>query len=91
MLRNVDIAQCKSYGEVVNVFDGLADPTRLRVLELLAEHEELPAGRIAGHEILGFVFLLRRRHTFAWSVVVARCAGSTCAAIPDGFGCGAQH
>ena len=32
---------------MVNVFDGLADPTRLRVLELLAEHEELPAGRIA--------------------------------------------
>jgi DNA-binding transcriptional ArsR family regulator len=47
MLRNVDVAQYTSYGEVVNVFEGLADPTRLRVLELLAEHEELPAGRIA--------------------------------------------
>ena len=33
----------------VNVFEGLADPTRLRVLELLAEHDELPAGRIADH------------------------------------------
>lgn len=29
------------------MFEGLADPTRLRVLELLAEHGELPAGRIA--------------------------------------------
>lgn len=33
----------------MNLFEGLADPTRLRVLELLAEHEELPAGRIAEH------------------------------------------
>jgi DNA-binding transcriptional ArsR family regulator len=27
----------------------LADPTRLRIIELLAEFEELPAGRIAEH------------------------------------------
>jgi len=33
----------------VDLFEGLADPTRLRVLELLADHEELPAGRIAEH------------------------------------------
>ena len=31
----------------MNVFEGLADPTRRRVVELLAEHNELPAGRIA--------------------------------------------
>ena len=33
----------------VNLFEGLADPTRLRVLELLAQHDELPAGQIAEH------------------------------------------
>ena len=27
----------------------MADPTRLRIVELLAEHGELPAGRIAEH------------------------------------------
>jgi DNA-binding transcriptional ArsR family regulator len=31
------------------MFSGLADPTRLRIIELLAEHDELPAGRIAEH------------------------------------------
>jgi DNA-binding transcriptional ArsR family regulator len=31
------------------MFSGLADPTRLRIVELLAEHEELPAGHIAEH------------------------------------------
>jgi DNA-binding transcriptional ArsR family regulator len=46
-LRNIDVAQRRAYALVVNLFEGLADPTRLRVLELLAEHEELPAGRIA--------------------------------------------
>jgi DNA-binding transcriptional ArsR family regulator len=33
----------------VTVFAGLADPTRLRIVELLAEHGELPAGEIASH------------------------------------------
>ena len=33
----------------MNLFEGLADPTRLRVVELLAEHGELPAGQIAEH------------------------------------------
>ena len=33
----------------MNVFEGLADPTRRGVLELLADHDELPAGRIAEH------------------------------------------
>jgi DNA-binding transcriptional ArsR family regulator len=31
----------------VTFFAGLADPTRLRIIELLAEHDELPAGQIA--------------------------------------------
>src|SRR3954471_25023071 len=29
------------------MFSGLADPTRLGIVELLAEHDELPAGQIA--------------------------------------------
>ena len=33
----------------MNVFEGLADPTRRRVLELLADHDELAAGEIAEH------------------------------------------
>jgi len=33
----------------VTLFSGLADPTRLRIVELLAERGELPAGRIAEH------------------------------------------
>ena len=33
----------------MTAFAGLADPTRLRVIELLAEHDELPAGKIAEH------------------------------------------
>ena len=33
----------------VTLFAGLADPTRVRIVELLAEHGELPAGEIAGH------------------------------------------
>ncbi|HET6873990.1 MAG TPA: metalloregulator ArsR/SmtB family transcription factor [Acidimicrobiales bacterium] len=33
----------------MTLFSGLSDPTRLRIVELLAEHEELPAGRIAEH------------------------------------------
>jgi DNA-binding transcriptional ArsR family regulator len=33
----------------VTPFAGLADPTRLRIVELLAEHGELAAGRIAEH------------------------------------------
>src|SRR4051812_24700323 len=48
-LCNVDVTQRRSYIGSVNVFEGLADPTRLRVIELLAEHDELPAGRIAEH------------------------------------------
>src|SRR3954453_11779428 len=48
-LCNVDVTQRHRYSEPVNVFEGLADPTRLRVIELLAEHDELPAGRIAEH------------------------------------------
>lgn len=31
----------------MTLFTGLADPTRLRIIELLAEFEELPAGQIA--------------------------------------------
>ena len=31
------------------MFSGLADPTRLGIIELLAEHDELPAGQIAEH------------------------------------------
>jgi DNA-binding transcriptional ArsR family regulator len=31
------------------LFTELADPTRLRIVELLAEHGELPAGEIASH------------------------------------------
>jgi DNA-binding transcriptional ArsR family regulator len=31
----------------VTVFAALADPTRVRIVELLAEHGELPAGKIA--------------------------------------------
>ena len=33
----------------MTTFAGLADPTRLRIVELLAEHGELPAGKIAEH------------------------------------------
>ena len=33
----------------MTIFAGLADPTRLRIVELLIEHEELPAGQIAEH------------------------------------------
>jgi DNA-binding transcriptional ArsR family regulator len=33
----------------VTLFAGLADPTRLRIVELLAQHGELPAGEIATH------------------------------------------
>lgn len=33
----------------MTVFEGLADPTRLRIVELLAEHGEMPAGKIATH------------------------------------------
>ena len=31
----------------MTLFTGLADPTRLRIIELLADYEELPAGQIA--------------------------------------------
>lgn len=31
------------------MFSGLADPTRLRIVELLTEHDELAAGEIAEH------------------------------------------
>lgn len=48
-LRNVDITQRLGYAHGMNVFESLADSTRREVLELLAEHEELPAGRIAEH------------------------------------------
>jgi DNA-binding transcriptional ArsR family regulator len=48
-LRNVDIAQHVCNGGGVTIFSGLADPTRLRIIELLAEHTELPAGEIAEH------------------------------------------
>jgi DNA-binding transcriptional ArsR family regulator len=33
----------------VIAFAGLADPTRLRIIELLLEHDELAAGKIAEH------------------------------------------
>ena|SRR5947209_16752006 len=33
----------------MTVFLGLADPTRLRIVELLAEHGELSAGKVAEH------------------------------------------
>jgi DNA-binding transcriptional ArsR family regulator len=33
----------------VTLFSGLADPTRLRIVELLSEHTELSAGEIATH------------------------------------------
>ena len=33
----------------MTVFTGLADPTRLKIVELLAENGELPAGKIAEH------------------------------------------
>ena len=33
----------------MTMFSGLADPTRLGIIELLAEHRELPAGQIAEH------------------------------------------
>ena len=33
----------------MTLFSGLADPTRLRIVELLAQHEELAAGEIAEH------------------------------------------
>jgi DNA-binding transcriptional ArsR family regulator len=33
----------------MTMFSGLADPTRLRIVELLAEHDELAAGEIAEH------------------------------------------
>ena len=32
-----------------STFAGLADPTRFRLVELLAEHGELPAGKLAEH------------------------------------------
>ena len=31
------------------MFAGLADSTRVRIVELLAEHGEMPAGRVAEH------------------------------------------
>jgi DNA-binding transcriptional ArsR family regulator len=46
-LHNVDVAQWICHHRSVTVFAGLADPTRLRIIELLREHEELPAGQIA--------------------------------------------
>lgn len=33
----------------MTVFAGLSDPTRLRIVELLADEGELPAGKIAEH------------------------------------------
>lgn len=33
----------------MTIFSGLADPTRLRIVELLAEHDEMAAGDIAAH------------------------------------------
>ena len=33
----------------MTIFAGLADPTRLRIVELLAEHGELAAGEVATH------------------------------------------
>jgi len=33
----------------MTTFAGLADPTRLRLVELLAEHGEQPAGKLAEH------------------------------------------
>ena len=33
----------------MTLFSGLADPTRLRIIELLTEHDELAAGEIAAH------------------------------------------
>jgi DNA-binding transcriptional ArsR family regulator len=37
------------YTTDVTMFAGLADPTRVRIVELLAEHGEMPAGRVAEH------------------------------------------
>ena len=34
---------------MVTLFVGLADPTRLGIVELLSEHDELAAGEIAQH------------------------------------------
>ena len=34
---------------MTTAFVGLADPTRVRIIEILAEHGELPAGEIASH------------------------------------------
>lgn len=34
---------------MTTTFAGLADPTRVRLVELLAEHGELPAGKLAEH------------------------------------------
>jgi DNA-binding transcriptional ArsR family regulator len=33
----------------MTLFAGLADPTRLRIVELLAEHGEMAAGEVAEH------------------------------------------
>jgi DNA-binding transcriptional ArsR family regulator len=44
-LRN----DCITVVGVTTVFSGLADPTRMRIVELLAEKGELPAGKIAEH------------------------------------------
>ena len=33
----------------MTLFAGLADPTRLRIVELLSEHGEMAAGEIAAH------------------------------------------
>lgn len=33
----------------MTVFSGLADPTRVRIVELLADHGELPAGKVDEH------------------------------------------
>ena len=37
------------YTRGVTMFSGLADPTRLRIIEVLTEHDELAAGKIATH------------------------------------------
>jgi DNA-binding transcriptional ArsR family regulator len=47
---------------VVTMFAGLADPTRLRIVELLAEHDELPAGEIAHHVADGMTRAAVSRH-----------------------------
>ena len=43
-LRNACVTQ-----PGMTMFAGLADPTRVRIVELLAEHGEMPAGRVAEH------------------------------------------